>query len=175
MWRHCCHSRMSQRRSKVPPVAQTPIRPTPDEIEAARSPFGGWTAATLASWGVPWPPPKGWRRALEQAAIAARRSGSEPKKRAKTAAPPDIKTTELRWVTDGAGARLQQMVMKYNGEHYADTWEDVPILRVHALPESGGESASACPIWAGLRSTLSRELQANNLPYSAETQGKGEI
>ena len=20
---------------------------------------------TLASWGVPWPPPKGWRRALE--------------------------------------------------------------------------------------------------------------
>ena len=31
-------------------------RVTPAEIEAARSPRGGWTRATLASWGVPWPP-----------------------------------------------------------------------------------------------------------------------
>ena len=37
---------------------------TREEMEAARSPRGGWTAATLAKWGVPWPPPKGWRRAL---------------------------------------------------------------------------------------------------------------
>ena len=34
------------------------------EIEAARSPRGGWTRATLAGWGVPWPPPSGWLRAL---------------------------------------------------------------------------------------------------------------
>lgn len=39
--------------------------PTPAEIEAARSPAGGWTRATLAGWGVPWPPPKGWKWALE--------------------------------------------------------------------------------------------------------------
>jgi len=25
---------------------------------------GGWTRAQLACLGVPWPPPKGWRRAL---------------------------------------------------------------------------------------------------------------
>ena len=37
---------------------------TAQEIEDARSPAGGWTAATLASWGVPWPPPKGWRQRL---------------------------------------------------------------------------------------------------------------
>ena len=37
---------------------------TEEEIEAARSPRGGWTRATLARWGVPWPAPKGWRRAL---------------------------------------------------------------------------------------------------------------
>lgn len=37
---------------------------TAEEIEAARSPSGGWSAATLASWGVPWPPPKGWRQRL---------------------------------------------------------------------------------------------------------------
>ena len=34
------------------------------QIEAAKSPRGGFTRKTLAAWGVPWPPPKGWRRAL---------------------------------------------------------------------------------------------------------------
>ena len=37
---------------------------TDTEIEAAKSPRGGFTRKTLAAWGVPWPPPKGWRRAL---------------------------------------------------------------------------------------------------------------
>lgn len=37
----------------------------PEEIELARTPNGGWTKATLAKWGVPWPPPKGWRAKLE--------------------------------------------------------------------------------------------------------------
>lgn len=41
---------------------RTPL--TVAEIDAARSPAGGWTRKTLAGWGVPWPPPKGWRRAL---------------------------------------------------------------------------------------------------------------
>jgi hypothetical protein len=39
-------------------------RVSAEEIEAGRSPRGGWTKATLAGWGVPWPPPSGWRRAL---------------------------------------------------------------------------------------------------------------
>lgn len=38
--------------------------PSPEQIEAAKTRRGGWTRATLASWGVPWPPPKGWRRIL---------------------------------------------------------------------------------------------------------------
>ena len=37
---------------------------TRDEIDAAATPAGGWTRATLAGWGVPWPPPKGWRKKL---------------------------------------------------------------------------------------------------------------
>ena len=37
----------------------TPI--TEEEIAAAHSPKGGLTAKTLAMWGVPWPPPKGWK------------------------------------------------------------------------------------------------------------------
>lgn len=38
--------------------------PTEDEIDAARTEKGAWTKATLAAWGVPWPPPKGWREML---------------------------------------------------------------------------------------------------------------
>jgi hypothetical protein len=40
----------------------TPI--TNDQIDAARSPAGGFTRATLAQWGVPWPPPHGWRKTI---------------------------------------------------------------------------------------------------------------
>jgi hypothetical protein len=38
--------------------------PTAGEIEAARTPAGGWTRATLASWGISWPPARGWRERL---------------------------------------------------------------------------------------------------------------
>ena len=34
---------------------------TEDEIMARRTKNGGWTRETLAEWGVPWPPPKGWK------------------------------------------------------------------------------------------------------------------
>ena len=47
------------------PVPLSTTHPTAEEIEAARTPAGGWTRATLAGWGVPWPPPKGWRKRLE--------------------------------------------------------------------------------------------------------------
>lgn len=39
-------------------------RVTAEEIEAGKSPAGGWNKAQLADWGVPWPPPKGWKEAL---------------------------------------------------------------------------------------------------------------
>ena len=45
-------------------LAASRIKLTAEEIEAGRSPSGGWSAATLASWGIPWPPPKGWRQRL---------------------------------------------------------------------------------------------------------------
>lgn len=37
---------------------------TEEEIEAGRSKRGGFTRETLAGWGVPWPPPSGWRNEL---------------------------------------------------------------------------------------------------------------
>lgn len=39
-------------------------RPTAEEIETAKTPKGGWTKKTLGSWGVAWPPPKGWKEEL---------------------------------------------------------------------------------------------------------------
>jgi hypothetical protein len=35
-----------------------------EEIEASRSERGGWSRLTLNRWGVPWPPPKGWKQVL---------------------------------------------------------------------------------------------------------------
>ena len=32
--------------------------------KAKRSGVGAWSRKQLAAWGVPWPPPKGWRRKL---------------------------------------------------------------------------------------------------------------
>jgi hypothetical protein len=37
---------------------------TMEEIDGAKSEAGGWKKATLAQWGVPWPPPKGWKEML---------------------------------------------------------------------------------------------------------------
>lgn len=37
---------------------------TPEDIEAGKSPAGGFTKAQLAEWGVPWPPPKKWQEKL---------------------------------------------------------------------------------------------------------------
>jgi hypothetical protein len=32
-----------------------------EAIDRSHSPSGGLTRITLAGWGVPWPPPRGWR------------------------------------------------------------------------------------------------------------------
>lgn len=33
-------------------------------IASRQTENGGWTKAQLAEWGVPWPPPPGWRVSL---------------------------------------------------------------------------------------------------------------
>lgn len=44
--------------------------PSPREVDDGRTAKGGWTAATLRQWGVPWPPPSGWQAVLLKAWIA---------------------------------------------------------------------------------------------------------
>lgn len=45
---------------------------TQAEIEAAKTPKGGWKRETLAAWGVPWPPPGGWRKQIVRYGIPYR-------------------------------------------------------------------------------------------------------
>ena len=39
---------------------------TREEIQAAKTLNGGWTRRQLEEWGVPWPPPAGWKKKLEE-------------------------------------------------------------------------------------------------------------
>jgi len=54
------------------------VLPSPEEIEAAKTPKGAWTRAQLAEWGVPWPPEKGWKDELIERWEAARQDGAPP-------------------------------------------------------------------------------------------------
>ena len=40
--------------------------PSPKEVAAACTGAGGFKRKTLESWGVPWPPPHGWRKDLRR-------------------------------------------------------------------------------------------------------------
>lgn len=51
---------------------------TAEEIDAAKTAKGGWDRATLAAWGVDWPPPKGWRQLLIDGKPMPRRGVDEP-------------------------------------------------------------------------------------------------
>lgn len=39
-------------------------RITLDDIEAAKTPRGGWTRQQIEAWGLTWPPRKGWKYRL---------------------------------------------------------------------------------------------------------------
>lgn len=52
--------------------------PTAAEITDARTERGGWTRAQLAEWGVPWPPPRGWRKRLVASASMAGQAETDP-------------------------------------------------------------------------------------------------
>lgn len=48
------------------------------EIDAAKTPRGGWTREQLAKWDVPWPPPKGWKHALTKGLPIPQRKKDTP-------------------------------------------------------------------------------------------------
>lgn len=38
----------------------------PEDLEALKTPKGGWNARTLKALGVPWPPKTGWLRDIKR-------------------------------------------------------------------------------------------------------------
>ena len=46
---------------------------TEADVEALKSPAGGWNAATLAALGVSWPPVSGWKKRLIGTQISDKR------------------------------------------------------------------------------------------------------
>lgn len=58
----------------------TPIEPVPtaEQIVASMTPRGAWTRDTLRGWGVPWPPPRGWRSRLERLSRDAAKARTQP-------------------------------------------------------------------------------------------------
>lgn len=45
-------------------VKRAQMKLTSEEIEACKTPKGGFTKSQLAQWGVIWPPKRGWKQAL---------------------------------------------------------------------------------------------------------------
>jgi hypothetical protein len=61
-----CHDRHHDAESARSSKVRTGAHVAAAIIESARTPKGGWTRSQLAEWGVPWPPPRGWRKQLER-------------------------------------------------------------------------------------------------------------
>lgn len=40
------------------------MRISEKEIDSEKSPNGGWSREQLAKRGIPWPPPRGWKKGL---------------------------------------------------------------------------------------------------------------
>ena len=56
---------LSKRAMTQPRVGGAIKAPSPREVLRKRTPAGAWSAKQLSEWGVPWPPPKGWRKKLK--------------------------------------------------------------------------------------------------------------
>lgn len=93
---------------------------TEGEVEAERTAKGGWTRETLAGWGVPWPPPSGWRRAILEHGIPYRETSvTSPARIAASKFSDKLngrvlcrncfrsmrRTGESEWLCDGCGLR----------------------------------------------------------------------
>lgn len=86
-------------------------RLTLEQINAGKTPKGGWSKAQLAEWGVPWPPAKGWQQKL----IAG-----------ETFPAPAIKESLIRPGVDAHDLLRQVVVAVINANHAAD---------LHAFPD----------------------------------------
>ena len=98
-------------------------RLTEEEIEAGKSPRGGFTRAQLARWGVGWPPPAGWRRALVAGKPIPRQTIQHAKPKAIRQPSP------IRPDVDAHDLLRQVVVAVINAGHASDLYEFPDVLR----------------------------------------------
>jgi hypothetical protein len=99
------------------------LKLTEADLEAAKSPKGGWTAKTLAAWGVPWPAPHVCKKALlngEPIPIA----GTAKTKKPKAAATADDSEIDHK-------ALLHQVVMAVINAGQAHLLNELPKVAAH--------------------------------------------
>jgi hypothetical protein len=90
------------------PAARTGV--TRDEIMAARTPRGAWTKATLAEWGIAWPPQAGWIDRLVAEGRPFRVGDWRP---IETAEPKEL---DRRLVTDGCWIEIAVFLPRKPGD-----------------------------------------------------------
>jgi hypothetical protein len=98
-----------------------PLQISASEIDAAKSEKGGWTRETLAKWGVPWPAPKGWRRAL----IAGEPIAHPGKKNPDSAEAKLLHRVVMAVINSGNGMILTDV----EGLNEYFNWDELPTLR----------------------------------------------
>ena len=92
-----------------------PLKLTESEIAAGMSRKGGFTRAQLAKWGVPWPPPQGWRKALL--------AGNPVPKPERDPYKPDMQQSDAHSI-------LRQVVVAVlNAGHASDLYEFPDVMR----------------------------------------------
>lgn len=100
------------------------LKLTKEEIEAGRSDKGGFTKAALAAWGVPWPPPAGWKEALLEGRSPGRTDEFAPSPiRPEMSAHDLLQTVVLAVIEAGHAECLHKFpdVLEYFGAQMPDT------------------------------------------------------
>jgi hypothetical protein len=118
------------------------LKLTEEEIEAGKSEEGGFTRACLANWGVPWPPPKGWRQALREGRPIPKHGEVQPRK-AKGPNPYYDEWLERKqflneYTNEELHILIRQIVMaSINNGHASDLYEFPSVLAYFGakLPE----------------------------------------
>lgn len=120
-----------------------------EEIEAGKSSKGGFTRATLAKWGVPWPPRAGWREAL----VAGEPIPGAPA--GNFASPSTIRKRPDGTDIDPA-VLLHQVVMEIITAGHGDLLNEIEDLhdylgsRIPTVAEVIGEHSEVCVITGGI-------------------------
>lgn len=120
-----------------------------EEIEAGKTAKGGFSRATLAKWGVPWPPPKGWRAALLAGEVVPDRSAADPSLGMRSRHRPDGAEID-------PSALLHQVVMAVIGAGRSDLLNEIEDLhhylgsRIPTVAEVIGGRPEVCVITGGI-------------------------